>query len=85
MSTDGGSQLESLWNAAACAVSNAIDAYAWIIPALFLTALLLVVIGLIAWAMEDIPFNLEIFQGIGGIFRWARRHWGPEENSEPHS
>jgi hypothetical protein len=77
VSTDGNSFLESFAAATATWVSTVIDNYGWILPALFLTALLLGVIVLVAWIAEDIPFDVEIFQGIGGIFKWARTQWGP--------
>jgi len=79
VSTDANSSLESLWNATASTLSNVIDAYGWIVPALLLTALLLGAIALFAWIAEDVPFDLEFFQSIGGIFKWARAQWGPEK------
>jgi hypothetical protein len=81
VSTDGNSFLESLWNATASTICNVIDAHGWIFPALFLTVLLLGVITLFAWIVEDLPFELEIFRSIGGIFKWARAQWGPERTA----
>jgi hypothetical protein len=79
VSTDGNSYFENLWNTATCTFCNVIDAYGWIVPALFLTVLLIGVIALFAWIAEDIPFDLEIFQSVGGIFKWARSQWGREK------
>jgi hypothetical protein len=56
-------------------VLNALDAFGWIIPALALTVLLLGAIALVAWCLEDLPFEPEIFDAIGGIFRWTRESW----------
>jgi hypothetical protein len=75
MSTDGNSQLERLWDAAASIIFNAIDAYGWIIPAVLLSILLLGLIALVAWWLEDLPLDPEILQGFGGIFRWTRKWW----------
>ena len=59
------------------------------VPALLLTILLLGVLVLIACAMEDLPIDVEIFDGIGGIFKCTHRWWNtspiieeiPPENS----
>ena len=75
MSADGKSLFEGLWDTFSSAVFNAYDAYGWILPALLLTTLLLGVLVLIACAMEDLPIDVEIFDGIGGIFKWTRRWW----------
>jgi len=80
VSTDGNSFLESSSDATATLVSSAIDNFGWIVPALFLTVLLLGVVVLFAWLADDLPFDLEIFQGIGGIFKWARAQWGPAQD-----
>jgi amino acid transporter len=55
------------------ALDNLIDGYGWILPALMLSALLLVLIGLFAYWFEDLP--LEAFEGFGGIYRWTRQAW----------
>ena len=75
MSADEKSLLEGLWDTFSSAVFNAYEGYGWILPALLLTILLLGVLALIACAMEDLPLDIEIFDGIGGIFKWTRRWW----------
>jgi len=75
VSSDGNSQLEGLWDAAASAVLNVYDAYGWVVPALLLSLLLLGVLVLLAWALEDLPVDAEALQGFGGIFRWTRKRW----------
>ncbi len=75
MSVDDKSLCEGLWDTFSSAVFNAYDGYGWILPALLLTILLLGVLVLIACAMEDLPFDVEMFDGIEGIFRWTRRWW----------
>jgi hypothetical protein len=75
VSTGGNSQLEGLWDAAATVVFNVYDAYGWVIPAVLLSLLLLGVLVLLAWALEDLPVDAEILQGFGGIFRWTRKRW----------
>ena len=76
MSTDWSSQLEGLWDAMAAAVLNVYDAYGWVIPAVLLSVLFLGLLVFVAWLAEDLPFDLEVFQGFGGIFKWARTSWG---------
>jgi len=75
VSTEGNSFLEGLWDAAASTLFNVYDAYGWVIPALLLSLLLLVVLALLAWALEDLPVDVEVLQGFGGIFRWTRKWW----------
>ncbi len=75
MSADEKSLFDGVWDTFSSAVFNAWDGYGWILPALLLTLLLLGVLVLIAWAMEDFPIDVDIFDGIGGIFRWTRRRW----------
>ena len=75
MSTDERSLLEGLWDTFSSAVFNLYDSYGWILPALLLTTLLLGVLALVAYAMEDLPIDAEVFDGIGGIFRWTRHWW----------
>jgi hypothetical protein len=79
VSADRKSVLEALWETFSSAVSTAYDVYGWIVPALLLAFLFLGVIGLIACAVEDAPFDIEVFQGDGGIFRWTRRWWRVEQ------
>ena len=74
MSADG-SHLESLWDSISSTVLNAWDGFGWIIPAVVLTILLLGAILLVAWWLEDIPFEPEVFNGIDGIFKWTRKSW----------
>ena len=75
MSADEKSLLEGLWDTFSSAVFNTYDGDGWILPALLLTILFLGILVLIACAMEDLPIDLEIFDGVGGIFRWTRRWW----------
>jgi len=75
VSTDGNSGLEALWDTAASAVLNVYVAYGWVIPALLLSLLLLGVLALLAWALDDLPVDAEALQGFGGIFRWTRKKW----------
>jgi hypothetical protein len=75
VSADEKSLFDGVWDTFSSAVFNAWDGYGWILPALLLTLLLLGVLVLIAWAMEDFPIDVDIFDGIGGIFRWTRRRW----------
>jgi hypothetical protein len=81
VSADGRSQLDGLWDSLSTAVMNAIDGYAWILPALVLTALFFGLIVLIAWCTEDLPFELDIFEIVGGIFKWTRKWWRGESLS----
>jgi len=65
----------------ATAVFNVYDAYGWVILAVLLSVLLLGVLALPAWALEDLPVDAEVFQGFGGIFRWTRKWWREERAS----
>jgi hypothetical protein len=76
--TNSDSTFESLWNVTASAVVNLIDAYGWVISATVLTILFLIVIGLICWWMEDLPFELPVFESVSGIFKWMRKTWQSE-------
>jgi hypothetical protein len=31
--------------------------------------------------MEDLPFELPVFEGVGGIFKWMRSTWQAERGS----
>ena len=75
MSTDDGSQLESLWDSCAAFVLNAYDAYGWMVPALLLTLLFFTVLALICWALEGIELDLPVFEGPVAIFGWCRKNW----------
>jgi hypothetical protein len=77
---DSYSQLERLGDADGSVVLNVLDAYGWIVPAVLMTILLLGVVILIAWALEELPFELPVFEGIGGIFKWSRAHLGPAKD-----
>lgn len=77
MSTDGNSPFEGFWDATTGTVTSAIDAYGWVIPAIALTFLLLAVMIVVGWLIDDIPFGFGILRGIRGIFRWTRARWGP--------
>jgi len=81
VSTEGNSFLEGLWDAAASALFNVYDAHGWVIPAVLLSLLLLGVLALLAWALEDLPVDAEALQGFGGIFRWTRKWWREERAS----
>lgn len=78
MSADGGSPLDGLWDSISSAVVSFVDAFGWILPALVLTILFLGLIALVAFWLDDLPFDFEILQGVGGIFRWTRRWWRGE-------
>lgn len=69
------SLFEGLWDTISSAMFNVFDSYGWIIPAVLLTMLLLGILVLISYAMEDLPIDAEIFDGVGGIFRCTRRWW----------
>ncbi len=75
MSADEKSLFAGLWDTFSSAAFNAYDGYGWILPALLLTILLLGVLVLVACAIDDLPIDVEIFQGIGCIFKWTRRWW----------
>ena len=75
VSSDGGSQLETLWNTAASGVYNAIDAYGWVVPAVVLTALMFVVLFAIGSALDGAGFDFPLGESVGGIFRWTRKWW----------
>ena len=78
VSADGNSQFESLWNTVVAGFYYAFDAYGWVLPAVVLSVMLLCLIALLAWWLEDIPFDMDLFRAIGGIFRWTRERWrGP--------
>jgi hypothetical protein len=51
------------------------DAYGWVLPALLLSLLLLGFLALLAWALEDLPVDVEVLQGFDGIFRGTRKWW----------
>ena len=75
MSAGEKSLFEGLWDTCSSAVFNVYDGYGWIFPALLLTALLVGVLILIAYATEELPIDGELFNGIGGIFKWTRARW----------
>ncbi|HWE85826.1 MAG TPA: hypothetical protein VG267_12850 [Terracidiphilus sp.] len=75
MPTDSNSQLESLWDTCAGTLINTWDVYGWLIPALLLTILFFAVIAFVCWALEDVDFDLPIFEGPRCIFRWCKRRW----------
>jgi hypothetical protein len=78
---DSGTPLNGLWDSLSTAVVNAMDPLGWILPALILTLLFLGAVALVAWWLEDLPVELEIFQAIGGIFKWTRKWWRGERTS----
>jgi hypothetical protein len=78
---DSDSGFEAMWNAAVSAILNAFDAYGWIVPATLLAVLFLGVFLLLCWWMEDLPFELPVFEGVGGIFKWMRSTWQAERGS----
>jgi len=39
------------------------------------TLLYLCLIALFCWWLEDLPFELSVFEGVGGIFKWMRISW----------
>lgn len=69
MSADGGSPLDGLWDSISSAVVSFVDAFGWILPALVLTILFLGLIALVAFWLDDLPFDsrssreLEAFSG----------------------
>ena len=74
--SEGGSSLfDGSSNAAGAFVANVFDTLGWVLPALFLSALLLAALAARCWLVDDIP--LEAFQGIPGIFRWAKESFSP--------
>jgi hypothetical protein len=79
--TDSDSGLETFWNATVSIVLNAFDAYGWIVPATILAVLFLAMIGLVCWWMEELPFELPVFDGVRGIFKWMRSSWQTERSS----
>jgi len=85
VSADEKSLFDGLWDTLSSAVFNAYDAYGWIIPALLLTILLFAIVVLIAYAMEDIPIDVEIFHGVGAIFKWTRRRWRGDRPGQARS
>ena len=82
VAADGNSQLERLWDAAAAGLCNIYDAYGWGVPAVLLSMVFLGLRALLAWALEDLPVDLEVFQGFGGIFRWMRSRWREKSRIE---
>jgi hypothetical protein len=75
MGADGNSQLETMWDAVTAAIATGFNAYGRIVPAILVTLLYLSLIGLFCWWLEDIPFELPVFEGVGGIFRSIRTSW----------
>jgi hypothetical protein len=75
MGADGNSQLVAMWDAAASAITSTFDAYGWIVPAILVALLYLCLIALFCWLVEDLPFELPVFEGVGGIFKWMRKSW----------
>jgi hypothetical protein len=45
-----------------------------------LTVLFLGVIVLLCWLVEDLPFELPVFESVGGIFKWMRSTWQAERS-----
>jgi hypothetical protein len=76
--TDSNSGFEALWNSTSSAVFNVFDTYGWVVPATLLAVLFLLAIGLLCWWMEELPFELPVFEGVGGIFKWMRSAWQAE-------
>jgi len=72
MGSDGSSQLVAMWDASVAAITNTLDAYGWIVPAILTTLLYLGLIALFCWLVEDLPVELPVFEGVGGIFKWMR-------------
>jgi hypothetical protein len=75
MGVEGNSQLVAMWDAAVAAITNSFDAYGWVVPAILVTLLYLCLIALFCWWLEDLPFELSVFEGVGGIFKWMRISW----------
>ena len=72
MGSDGSSQLVAMWDASVAAITNTLDAYGWIVPAILTTLLYLGLIALFCWLVEDLPVELPVFEGVGAIFKWMR-------------
>jgi hypothetical protein len=86
MLLDGKYPLEGLDGALGSAISNVVDPFAWVVPAVFLSMLLLVVLALIASLIGDIPLDFDLPECFCGIFRRARASWGDGQgNSESAS
>jgi hypothetical protein len=75
VSSDGGSQLAWLWDAAVTGVLDVYNAWGWILPAILLTLLFCVVVVILCWILEDLPPEMEIVRTPFAIFRWTRRRW----------
>jgi hypothetical protein len=75
VSADEKPLLDGLWDSFSLVVFNSYDSYGWILPALLLTILLLGVLLLFAWATEDLPIDVGIFETVSDIFKWSRRRW----------
>ena len=79
MLLDGKYQLEGLDTALGSAINNVFTPLAWIIPAIFLSALLIVFLGFIGSLIGDCPLDIELLDCFGGIFKFARDSWGNEQ------
>lgn len=55
------------------ALLNIYDAYAWIVPALFLTLVFIAALVAFCWWVEDVPLDVPVVRIVRGIFRWSRR------------
>jgi hypothetical protein len=71
MLLDGNYQLDGLDGALGSAISNAVDSFACVVPAILLSVLLLGFLVLIGSLTDDFPL-FEFPEWLGGIFKWAR-------------
>jgi hypothetical protein len=86
MLLDGNCPLEGLDSTLGSAISNAVDSFAWVVPAVFLSVLLLGFIALIGSLVGDFPLEFDLPECFCGIFRYARASWRDEHGeSEPAS
>jgi hypothetical protein len=76
MLLDGKYQLEGLDTALGSAISNAVDSFAWVLLAIFLSVLFLAFLAFIGSLIGDIPLDFDLPECLCGIFRSARASWG---------
>lgn len=71
----GNAQAAGFWETLTSALSEFVDVYGWILPALLLTALLIAGIALLCFFLDDLPLEVPIIRVGRRIFRSTRRNW----------
>jgi hypothetical protein len=78
MLLDGKYPLEGLDSALGSAISGVVDPFAWVVPAVFLSVLLIAFLVFIGSLLGDFPLEFDLPECFCGIFKSARASWGDE-------